>query len=542
MDPSLRLHYNKCHPSSGLSQPEKLSADRMNKYDQLKWAVSHGKKEMIYSLLDEDTPVNSSSSMHDLRSVLHSSVYFGDPDIVKKLLDRGASANARSCNTETPLILAAKMGKQTITDLLLHAKGLENRCSREKLTHLHIACMRNKVEIVKNLIDSKADVNAAVHSSSISWPGYTPLHFAVHYNCIETVKYLLSIGADITIGDSRKSTPLHLANVIRNDQVIDSILSAHKYVYSNPVNSEGISHFHISCTRNNVDIVKHFIETGVNPRDLVPEKSLNWPSYAAIDFAIYYDCIDVVKLLLLCGETIKSPHSSIFRVSAVHNTGNSDLVKLFFEKYKLQNDTSIEMEKASDIHVSCINNEIESLMKILSEMPSSLNSAIWKGNSLLHLAVKCKNVEVAKYLLSRRADYQAQNFQGKSSLHLAFDHSMREIIELILEDYKNFSENPADHDGISHLHIACAKNNVEAVKRYIKLGVDLNVTVNSDSGLWPGCSPLHIAVKNQSVEVVRLLSLIMRVIHLLMNAIQLHLMWLFDKPKACSRKQMRSKL
>ncbi|KAJ8688278.1 hypothetical protein QAD02_024073 [Eretmocerus hayati] len=504
MDPPSLLHCNKFHPSSGLSLTEKLSTDIISKYEQLIWAVRHGKRELINSLLDERTPVNSSTVFNDLRSALHSSVYFGDPDIVKKLLDRGASVNTYNRNIETPLILAAKMGKQTITDLLLHAKGLENCCSREKLTHLHIACMRNKVEIVKNLIDSKADVNAAVHSSSISWPGYTPLHFAVHYSCIETVKYLLSIGADITIGDFSKSTPLHLANVIRNDQVIDSILSAHKYVYSNPVNSEGISHFHISCTRNNVDVVKHFIETGVNPRDLVPQKSLNWPSYAAIDFAIYYECIDVVKLLLLCGETIKSPHCSIYRVGSVHNTGNSDLVELFFEKYKLQN-ASIEMEKASDIHVSCINNEIESLMKILSEMPSSLNSAIWKGNSLLHLAVKCKNVEVAQYLLSQGADYEAQNLQGKSSLHLAFDHSMREIIELILEDYKNFSENPADHDGISHLHIACAKKNVKAVERYIKLGVDLNVTVNADSAFWPGCSPLHMAVKNHSVEVVRLL-------------------------------------
>ncbi|KAJ8675665.1 hypothetical protein QAD02_011451 [Eretmocerus hayati] len=96
-----------------------------NQYVRLKQALNRGKKEIVETLLQEGCPVNGHPEGNDLRTPLHCSVYMGCPDTVKKLLERGASVNAKNLNNETPLMLAAKFEKHVLTDLLLHAHGLE---------------------------------------------------------------------------------------------------------------------------------------------------------------------------------------------------------------------------------------------------------------------------------------------------------------------------------------------------------------------------------------------------------------------------------
>ncbi|KAJ8675664.1 hypothetical protein QAD02_011450 [Eretmocerus hayati] len=125
--------------------------------------------------------------------------------------------------------------------------------------------MRNQVHVVEKLIQSKADVNEAVCEKSIFWSGYTPLHFAVKFQCTATVEFLLKIGVGITIKDARELTPLHYADMVRNQPIIDMILKAQVSISTNPANSEGgLSHFYKACITNKFNVVVKFIEYGVD--------------------------------------------------------------------------------------------------------------------------------------------------------------------------------------------------------------------------------------------------------------------------------------
>jgi ankyrin repeat protein len=56
-----------------------------------------------------------------------------------------------------------------------------------------------------------------------------------------------------------------------------------------------------------------------------------------------------------------------------------------------------------------------------------------------------------------------------------------------------------DEDGRSELHYAARDGDVEAVRKWIRKGADVNVAENA------GWTPLHFAAQAQSVEVARLL-------------------------------------
>ncbi|KAJ8673165.1 hypothetical protein QAD02_004427 [Eretmocerus hayati] len=504
------------YPQSGdcesLSQDEDLTVKYTNRSQlgKLKWAILQGKKDMVDSILQSNTPIdNPYNRKEDYRSPLHSAVYSGDCDIVKKLLDRGASPNVRNKNKETPLMLAAKFEKSTIANLLLSSKILKNLANRENLTHVHIACMQNRVDAVKKLAKNKSEINATISSKSIRWGGYTPLHFAVVFQCLETVEYLLNAGANITIKDSNHLTALHWADMMRNERIIDEILMAHKNVAQNPINAEGLSHFHIACTRNNPGIVECFIRNGVTLDDGIPKQSLNWPEFTAIDFAIYYDCIDTVKLLLLEGgrELFPSLHAHGYnRIRNAYYTGNVELINLILLRDELEKDKVEKIDKMPRLHRACIHINTDLVVRTIPlSSTKSLKTLDWQGNTPLHLAVERGDEKIIVSLFNRGSDYEVKNYAGKSSLHLAFELGNHQIVESLLKNPERITKNPKDSDGLSHFHIACAQDNVQAVARFLELGVDINAPVNFESIFWPGFTPLHFAAKFGSVEVAQML-------------------------------------
>ncbi|KAJ8682991.1 hypothetical protein QAD02_018783 [Eretmocerus hayati] len=473
---------------------------------KLKCAILHGQKHIVESILERNTAVDClhDSSDSDLRPPLHAAVYLGDLEIIKKLLDRGASPNAFNEINETTLMLAAKFGKYDIVDLLLSDENLMNCINDENFSHFHIACMRDRVDIVKKLVEQESDINSIVNSQSMRWAGYTPLHFAAEFHSVRTVEFLLSIGANIIIKNSNQLTALHLADMVRNERIIDLILEAHRKVAHNPANREGLSHFHIACTRNNPEIVECFIKNGVGLNESVDGTSLIWNYYTAIDFAIYYDCIDNVKLLLAEGGRDNFPsNDEIDRIKNAQASGNVELINLILQRDKLTSNGRIR--KIPSLHSACINDDLETIKNLTPKAIGKLNKPTWQGSTPLHLAIEREDDAIIKYLLDSGADYNMKNSDGKTSLHLAYERDLKTIIKWILEDLNKLTENHVDRDALSYLHIACATDECKAVEHLIDLGANINAQVNKYSNFFPGYTPLHFAVKFGSIQVIPVL-------------------------------------
>ncbi|XP_009211467.2 transient receptor potential cation channel subfamily A member 1-like [Papio anubis] len=90
------------------------------------------------------------------------------------------------------------------------------------------------------------------------------------------------------------------------------------------------------------------------------------------------------------------------------------------------------------------------------------------GNSLLHCAVEENQIESVKFLLSRGANPNLQNFNMMAPLHLAVQGTHNEVMKVLLE-HGSTDVNLEGENGNTAVMIACTKNNSEALKILISL-------------------------------------------------------------------------
>lgn len=112
----------------------------------------------------------------------------GNADIVRRLLDAGASVEVRSANGATALHSATTA---SIAKVLLHAGADVNARNEVGLTPLHAACYTGSADLAETLLEAGADLEAEQAS------GTTPLKAAAINNRIEVVELLLARGAQV---------------------------------------------------------------------------------------------------------------------------------------------------------------------------------------------------------------------------------------------------------------------------------------------------------------------------------------------------------
>ncbi|KAJ8664556.1 hypothetical protein QAD02_006218 [Eretmocerus hayati] len=509
---------------------QNLSSLAWRDYNRLRDAVRCGDTNLTKNLIENGVLVNAYTDGYHENTPLHLAVISRSSELVNILLEHNADMDVKNAVFDTPLVMAARMGTTNIIDILLSVTVKLGRYSRDNVNHLHVACMRNRLDVVKRLVSLehndelivRRNINTAVAQSSLFWSGFTPLHFAVYYSCVETTEYLLKCGVDIMIQDSKGLTPLHWADLQRNEKIIDLLLTAHKYEFKNPMGSHGLSHFHIACTRDNPLIVEHFLKLGVdiNLKVTGSDESF-WLGWQPIHLAMYYECPKVVRLLLRMNADYRSDgfHRQFYRRDSLGGcdipllryafiTKNETIYKLFTEDEINTNESSKNIIRISDFHMACIDNDIEKINLLFPTNflnRADLNTPLWNSYTALHLSVKYNAIDATMMLLAHGADIMVQDFHGKTPLHLAFEYGHEEIMDEIIKNFPEDTENLTDATGLSFLHILCSTNRIESVETFLSRGFDINASVGNESAPWAGFTPMHFACRFKQHRIVEFL-------------------------------------
>src|SRR5258706_185677 len=156
-------------------------------------------------------------------TALHEAADRGHVSIADLLIDYGATIDARTRSSITPMHNAI-LGHHTGVVKLLLARGANvNAALANRLTPLHQAAMKGFTDIAEILLDSQAEVNAQSQS------GRTPLHWAALNGHIGIVKLLLEKGASPDLQDELGRTPLDWA-LVRGQS--DVVLMLQHYSYA----------------------------------------------------------------------------------------------------------------------------------------------------------------------------------------------------------------------------------------------------------------------------------------------------------------------
>ena len=122
-------------------------------------------------------------------------------------------------------------------------------------TPLHLSCMRGYVKVTRLLLEYKADVIP-------NKDGNTPLHLCCIHGYVKETQLLLAFNADL-IPNKDGNTPLHLCCIHGYVKLTNVLLD--KRLPANTQNNAKLCPLSLSCTKDNLEIVKLLLTYKFNP-------------------------------------------------------------------------------------------------------------------------------------------------------------------------------------------------------------------------------------------------------------------------------------
>ena len=138
------------------------------------------------------------------RTPLHYAAYGGHADVVRALVGRGASVNARASDTDTEAYVLHNLVRRE----RFNRNGRRSRrpeCLSDGTTPLHLSALKGHAGATESLMASGANVNVRTND------GYAPLHYAAYCGHTAAMQVLLNHGAAVDLRSEIGETPLHLA-------------------------------------------------------------------------------------------------------------------------------------------------------------------------------------------------------------------------------------------------------------------------------------------------------------------------------------------
>jgi ankyrin repeat protein len=145
-------------------------------------------------------------------------------EIVKFLINKGASVKAVNNDEMTPLHIASIRGKSSLAKLLIDKGADVDAKDKHWNTPLIYAVNKNGYDVAKVLIDNEAGIDFR------GTGGNTPLHIASSKNFLDIAELLIENYANIDATNGRGDTPLDLAAHTNSIDVLNLLVSNYAYI------------------------------------------------------------------------------------------------------------------------------------------------------------------------------------------------------------------------------------------------------------------------------------------------------------------------
>ncbi|MEI6519773.1 MAG: ankyrin repeat domain-containing protein [bacterium] len=332
----------------------------------------------------------------------------------------------------------------------------------------------NDIAKVKSLLADVKTRPAALAEADKG--GYSPMIVAVRDNHIDMVRELINAGVNVNApSGALKLTPLHSAS---NIDIVRLLIASNANV--NAADNGGNTPLHSAVRNGRMDIMKLLIDANANV------------NLANIDgeTPVYEASTPELAAMLLNAKA---------NLNVVDKKGNSPLINKIISR---QTEAAIWM----------INNHV------------SVEKANEDGDSPLHFAAKYGNDTVVDELIKKGAGIGITDNNGDTPLHLA---ATAPVVNLLIKagaatDIMNKSKlipvvtatdhgyteaamammtkanvKAANENGITLLHNFAGRGKVDAMKKLIELGADVNAVTNTVKQ-----TPLHMATSKEAAELL----------------------------------------
>lgn len=402
-----------------IAEGNDITALNNNAFDAVCWALIEktNNETVKYLLSFEGNDVNKVT--HDGRTYIFWAAYKSNLELMKYLIDKGASTDIIDDHGNTVLNFAASTG-QTSIDLYEFLLKIGSDLTKEK-NHdganalLLVAPYLTDFNLVNYLESMGTNINSTdsnglgffdyaakggniqflkrlnskglltQDSKKHGWPVImASIGTRGHRNSLEVYQFLENLGVSLTGRDSDQRTALH--NIASRDKDLELITYfLEKQADVNQEDKDGNTPFLNAARNNTLDIVKtmHHYVKDINVS--------NNQGQTALARAVERNDISVVTFLIEEGSTINFTDVK----------GNT-LAYYLLKSYR-ENEREL----------------FEKKLKLLVKKGLNLKEMQSNGNSLLHLAVETNNLALVKRVAEFGIDINLKNKDGLTALHLA---------------------------------------------------------------------------------------------------------------------------
>uniref|UniRef100_A0A1X7TEX4 Ion transport domain-containing protein n=1 Tax=Amphimedon queenslandica TaxID=400682 RepID=A0A1X7TEX4_AMPQE len=378
-----------------------------------------------------------------------------------------------------------------------------------------MACIQGYTEVVKLLLEYKADVNVTDENE------LTPLCNASIPGHTEIVKLLLEHGvANVDHTDKDNDTPLGMACVKGSTQVVELLLKHGANV--NHINKQIRTPLVMACIAGHTEIVELLLEHGADFNVADDDND------APLGIACHQGHTEIVELLLKHGADLShtntkellrqghAPQCTPFAMACIG--GSKEAVELLLKKGGVDVNVTDGL-KNTPLGTACLRGYTQVAELLLKHGVANINHTNIQKRTPLGMACIEGYTEVVKLLLEYKADVNVTDENEDTPLGMACVKGCKEVVELLLKhgakvNHTNINGRfkalllislnlvDAKNSRLKHtpLVMACKRGRKEVVELLLKQdGVDVNATDERNN------TPLGIACIKGHTEIVKLL-------------------------------------
>ncbi len=402
----------------------------------------------------------------------------GHVEIAEYLLKKGANLEfatttprpTHSANGRTALYWATTKGHHKMVNLLAKAGAITTTALGDKqFQPIHKAVFLGKLDLVRVLIEHNPDL-----LEEMDIDGHTPLYLAVGRGRADITDYLISKGANVNVFPTSKDHegkgPLYWATEKGNCQIVNSLLKAGAIIKS----SEKIAHpIHIAAKNGNLDIVKTLIDYYpdlIENKDHFGQTPLLWAaSQGHIEMVDYL--IERKADLNMASFNPGHKYHGKTPIYWATEAGHSKVVNSLAKAGAITT-TALGEGKFQPIHIAAYKGNLDLLKALIENDLKLLDERDAFGQTPLLLAAEKGHTDSVDYLISKSADLNAVNSEGKTALYLATVGNYSAMVKLLLKAGAMATVFVSDHK-LQPIHVAAQKGNSDLVEIFIEHNPDL---------------------------------------------------------------------
>ncbi|GFY75388.1 ankyrin-1 [Trichonephila inaurata madagascariensis] len=311
----------------------------------------------------------------------------------------------------------------------------------------------------------------------------TPIHILISN---ELAELLITREISTDFVDVHGRTILHLGALNGNMEIM-------KYSLENGCSvdvrdSFGLTALHRAVQGNYQEVVSFLIDNGT---DINAEDN---NGHTSLLFAARNNCINITDILIK--KEVCTSSDRIASLCSAVCEGHHDIVRILlkqcaFDIHALQDEHHLLHKAAENGHLIVV--------KVLLENGFEINAGSKDTTDTpLHSAIYYNHLEVSQFLLSKGADPNIRDQQGRTSLHVAASRGSTDLVEILVDEKADVFIK--DSKNMSVIELAVLFNQFNVVKLLMEMR-KVNINLKGNEGL----TLLHLSAGIGSLDITEYL-------------------------------------